>query len=335
MSKNQNKNIRIFCGNSHPGLAKKVCQHLQIPLGNLEIDYFSNTETRINLKESVRDKDIFFIQTGSNNPNRHINDYIVETMLFMDTCRRSGCKSITLLMPCYPYARQDKKDSPRASISASLLARLFEECGLTRIVCVELHAACIQGFFKVCADNLYTIDLIVEKLVNDIFIEYDGDYKDQIVVVSPDEGGFKRARIVSDKLDVPFLAMSKRRDYSQKNKVEESVLLGDQTLIKGKTAIVVDDMLDTGGTVVKTVNLLEKYGAKDVIVAVTHGILSGPAIDRINNTKALKYVVISDSLPTSKHQQKSNKIREFSISKLLAQVIKRLVKGQSISVIFD
>ena len=335
------ENVKIFAGNSHPELAKKVCTYLGLPLGELYIDYFSNTETRIKLEESVRGKDIYFIQTGcagkdSNGNQLHVNDHVVETLLFMDTCKRSGCNSITLLMPCYPYARQDKKDSPRASISSSLLARLYEECGLTRIVCVELHAACIQGFFDVCADNLYTTDTIVEKLIQDILIgeDFGDNYKDNVVVISPDEGGFKRAQIVANKLDVPFLAMSKRRDYSQKNKVEESILLGDQSQLQNKTAIVVDDMLDTGGTVIKTVDVLKQFGARDVIVAVTHGILSGPAIDRINGSASLRSVLISDSLPTTEHQQRSNKIHVFSISELLSKVIQRLIKGKSISEIF-
>lgn len=331
-------NVRIFAGNSHPALAKMICDHLDIPLGNLNISYFANTETRINLNESVRGKDIFFIQTGAG-PNQnngddidlHVNDYVVETMLFMDTCRRSGCSSITLIMPCYAYARQDKKDSARASISSSCLARLYESCGLTRIVCVELHAACIQGFFQVCADNLYTTDLIVKKMTNDIL----GDnYKQNVVVISPDEGGFKRAQIVANKLNVPFLAMSKRRDYSQENKVEESILLGDQSQLQGKTAIVIDDMLDTGGTVIKTVEVLVKFGARDVIVGVTHGLLSDPAITRINQCEHLTAVIISDSLPTYNHLLASDKIKVFSIAKLISKVINRLVNGLSLSEIF-
>lgn len=328
-------NVKIFSGNSHPKLAQEICKHLDIPLGNLKITYFSNTESRIILDESIRGKDIFFIQTGSGSmqPNNlHVNDHIVETLLFMDTCRRSGCNSFTLVMPCYTYARQDKKDSARASISASCLARIYESCGLTRIVCVELHAACIQGFFQVCADNLYTTDLMVEKLRCDVLDKE--NYKNECVVISPDEGGFKRAQVVASKLDVPFLAMSKKRDYSKENKVEESILLGDQSQLQNKTAIVVDDMIDTAGTVLKTAEVLRKFGAKDVVVSVTHGILSGPAIDRINNCEDLKCLVISDSLPTEHLVQQTSKIQVFTISKLISRVIDRLITGQSVSEIF-
>lgn len=328
----------IFGGNSHPELTKGICGHLGIEPGNCEIRYFGNTEARPLVGESVRNKDVYIIQTGSSDYSeesfknfgihRNVNDHIQETILLMDACKRSGCGNITLIVPCYPYARQDKKDKPRACISAKVLAKQFETFGLHRIVCVELHNSCIQGYFDVCCDNLYTSDSMVEQLKSVCNIE-------DIVIISPDEGGVKRASIVASKLGRPFLTLRKQRDYDTENKVKKSMLLGDAYQLKGKTAVIVDDMLDTGGTVIKTVKLLREEGAKDVVVIVTHGILSGPALDRINNEPFLSSVIVSNSLPQSRNLKMCEKLSVFGIDKMLAEVIKRLVNGQSISEMYD
>lgn len=328
----------VFSGNSHRELAIKICERLGTQLGKCDIRYFGNTEARPIIDESVRNKDIYIVQTGSSDyseesktklgVNRNVNDHIQETILLMDACKRSGCGNITLIVPCYPYARQDKKDKPRACISAKVVAKQFETFGLYRIVCVELHNSCIQGYFDVSCDNLYTSDLMVEQLVSQYPV-------DDIVIISPDEGGVKRASIVASKLKRPLLTIRKDRDYNTENKVNSSMLLGDSAEIKGKTAVIVDDMLDTGGTVIKTVNLLREEGAQRVAVIVTHGILSGPAIDRINNEPFLDLVIVSDSLPQNDNIKNCNKLIVFSIDKLLAEVIDRLVKGKSISEIFE
>ena len=297
--------VRIFAGNSNPRLAKDICKNLGIPLSDCELTYFANTEVRLRLNESVRDKNIFLIQTGSSENGRSVNDHIIETLALMDTCRRSGCKSITLIIPNFPYARQDKKDSPRGAITSRLIANLLEAAGLTRIVCVELHAACIQGFFNVCCDNLYTTDLIKEYFDTNIF---GNDYKEKFVVISPDEGAMKKTRIFANKVGLPFLTMSKERDYEVANTVSKTILLGNPKLLKDKTAIIIDDMLDTGGTILKAVDVLKQYGAKDVIVAVTHGLLSGPALDRINGCDDLKSVIVSDSISQDTKQSKCLKL---------------------------
>ena len=328
----------VFSGNSHPKLASSICKHLGTELGNCDIRYFGNTEARPLVGESVRNKDVYIIQTGSFDysdecfkkfgVHRNVNDHIQETLLLMDACKRSGCGNITLIAPCYPYARQDKKDKPRACISAQVIARQFQTFGLHRIVCVELHNSCIQGYFDVCCDNLYTSDAMVEKLTSEFNV-------DDLVIISPDEGGVKRASIVAAKLGRPVLTMRKDRDYETENKVKESMLLGDSDQLKGKTAVIVDDMLDTGGTVIKTVKLLRDEGATDVVVIVTHGILSGPAVDRINGEPFLKQVIVSNSLPQSYNIEKCPKLSVFEIDEMLAEVVKRLVNGKSISEMYD
>lgn len=328
----------VFSGNSHPDLTKGICDTLDINVGKCDIRYFSNSEARPLVDESVRGKDVYIVQTGSFDNtqksidkfgvHRNVNDHIQEIILLMDCCKRSGCGKITLIIPCYPYARQDKKDKPRACISARVIARQFEMFGAERVVCVELHNSCIQGYFDVCCDNLYTSDIMINVLQNN----YDPL---QLVIISPDEGGFKRASIVASKLKRPILTMRKNRNYNVENQVKKSTLLGDGSVLKDKTAVIVDDMIDTGGTVIKTVKNLKDEGAKDVIVIVTHGILSGPAIDRINAEPFLKAVIVSNTLPQHNNITKCTKLIVFKIDKLLGDVVKRLVQGTSISEMFN
>lgn len=341
--------IVFISGNSNKPLAQKIADSLFIELSKSQVTYFSNTESRPIIAESVRGKHVFILQTGAHNAtsndgrNLSVNDVIIDTLLIADAVTRSGCKTITLLCPCYPYARQDKKDKARAAISAKCIADLFWAKGIKRIVSTELHNPCIQGFFPKSVDNLYTMDLIVNWLRSN---EFGGTspsaFRQKYVVVSPDEGGFKRASVFSDKLGLPFLAMSKQRDYSKENTVSKNILLGDATILNEKTAIILDDMLDTAGTAVNTIDILIQNGAKDVIVCVTHGVLSGPAKERIDKCEYLKYVLMSDSinhndLGVSSNSGPSgpNKYKMFSLADLYAQVMLRLIEGRSISEIFE
>lgn len=350
-SEEKYKDICIFSGNSNPKLAKDICERLGVPLGEAKMEYFANTEARPVVKTSVRCKHVFIVQTGSSvilddGRKLSVNDILMEMLLLTDACKRSGCRNVTLLMPCYAYARQDKKDSPRAAISARLVSNMIMSTqAVKRLVCVELHNACIQGFFNISVDNLYTIDLVVDYLKKIIFPKEiedwlkshpndSYDFKKQFVVVAPDEGAFKRSSVFADKLKLPFLGMSKTRDYSQRNKVAKNTLLGDKELLQNRTALILDDMLDTGGTIIKTVQVLKDEGVNDVIVCVTHGILSNPAIERINNCNTIKYLVVSDSLDQSKNYQQCPKLRVFTLADLYAEVVKRLVYRESISDIF-
>lgn len=343
----QQSSYLVFGGTSHPELTQGICEKLGVTVGKCEFRYFANSEQKPIIDETVRGKDIFIVQTGSCDPSyvqynkdgssttmsKSVGDHVTETLLLMDACTRSGCKSISLIIPCYPYARQDKKDKPRAPISAKLVAKQFEIFKkFERITCVELHNPCIQGYFDVSCDNLYTSELMVSTLKT----IYEESLRN-MVIISPDEGGAKRAGVVADKLRLPLLTMRKKRDYSTENKIEETKVMGEPDellLLKNRVAIIVDDMLDTGGTIIESVNVLRKAGAKSVIVIVTHGILSGKAIERINNEPYLERVIVSNSLPQTKHRKECPKLYVYKLDDLLSNVIERLVNGRSVSELF-
>ena len=337
--------IKVFTGNSNKKLAQNICKNLGIQSGDCELRTFANGETRICIGESIRDKDIYIIDTGatvmstSNDGKTRIqtvNDNIMNLYLLMRTCQRSGCGKITTIIPHFPYARQDKKDSARGSISAADIVDMFKLAGVERIVSVELHNGCIQGFFqgdgKKCFDNLYTTDLLKDYFQTYIFLQ--SDYKKKYIVVAPDAGAISKNEIFAAKVGLSVAYLSKQRDYTVENTVSKSVLLSNCDF-QGRTAIIVDDMLDTGGTILKTIEVLKHNGIKDVIVAVTHGLLSGPAIDRINSCPDIKYVIVSDTLDQTDNLKRCEKLRVFSVGPLLANVIKNLANGQSISQLFD
>ena len=326
-------NLKLISGNSHPELATKIANNLGIQIIDADIQYFKNKEIRPIIRESVRGQNVIIIQTGSSDDDHSINDYIMETYLLICTCRRSDANSITLIMPNYPYARQDKKDNPRGSISSRDVADLFESAGIDRIVCLDLHSAQIQGFFKKPCDNLYAI-YTLKRFLNELLFENNNNYREQFVIVSPDEGALKRAKEYAQIFNLPLMVMSKERDYSKKNVVENVILLGSKEILKGRTVIIIDDMCDTGGTIQTVVNELIIKGAKDAIIAVTHGILSDPAIERINNNPNIKMFITSNSLPQTKNVELCRKIKVFDISPLLTEVVRVLADGRSISDIF-
>jgi ribose-phosphate pyrophosphokinase len=235
-------------------------------------------------------------------------------------------------MPCYAYARQDKKDKPRACISARVFANQLEMFKkFERIACVELHNSCIQGYMNMPCDNFYTSDLMCQTLRETYNV-------DDLFIVSPDVGGIPRAAIVSDKLNRPFIFMRKKRDYSSENKVLETILVGDSNDIEqlqGKTAVIVDDMIDTAGTLIESVKVLASKGAKEVVVIVTHGILSGPALANINKESSLTAVIVSNSVPQTKNQAKCPKLKVYRLDRLLAAGIDALVNGKSVSELFE
>ncbi len=334
------KNVRIIGGSSNPQLVADVSRLLnRKPIGNV-FEYFANTEFRPRIPESVRDKNIFVLQTGGyasqkdeNGNYRTANDYLMETYILTRTLRRSDAKTVNLIAPFFPYSREDKKDNPRGAISARDVADLFELAGVDRVITFDLHSPQIQGFFNIPCDNLYTTYAIKDYLDRHIFAKTK-DYKKKFVLVAPDEGALKRIKMFAGLFRLPFLVLSKERDYSKKNTVEKTVLIGDKKYLKGRTAIVIDDMMDTFGTIDKAGKLLEEEGAKALIVAATHGIFSGPALDRINNNDFIKMILVSDSIPQNAHRKESKKIRVFSIAPLIADIIKRLATGKSVSEMF-
>ena len=329
-------NARLISGNSHPDLCKQVSLMTGIKMIDCDVQYFSNGEIRPIIKDTVRGKDIFIFQTGtftSINSSKSVNDYIIELLLLVKTCKRSGAESVTVIIPCFPYARQDKKDNPRGCISAKDIASFLEFAGVKRVVCVELHCAQIQGFFDIPCDNLYVHDLIISHMKENLFLN-DTNLRDKYVVISPDEGALKKATSFAMDLKLPVCVISKERDYTKLNQVENMTIIGDPNLIKQKTAIIIDDMCDTFGTVSRAAELLVNNGVKDVVLCITHGIFSGPAIERMNNCKAITHIICSDSIPQTENMKKCSKLTTFSIAEKTSNVIINLIYGESISQLF-
>ena len=275
------------------------------------------------------------VSSPCNSDERTINDYIIETYLLIRTCKNSDASNITLICPYYPYSRQDKKDNSRVCISARDIADLFITAGINRMISFDLHSHQIQGFFNIPCDNFYCINMIYDYLIKNYSINKNLEkLNTEYVMVAPDEGALKRVQTYANKFNMPFMVVSKERDYTQINKVDKAVLIGDKKYLENRTAIIIDDMVDTCGTVIKVGELLKSKGAKDVIVIATHGILSGPAIQRINNSNYIKEIIVSDSLPQEKNKKLCSKLKTFTIIPTLSIIINRLIQGGSLSEIF-
>jgi len=309
--------LAIFSGNANLELAKAICEHLNVSLTNVFVARFSEGEIRVEIKENIRGKDVFIIQPTCPPPNENL----MELLVLIDAARRASADRITAVLPYYGYARQDRKDQPRVPITAKLVANLIVAAGANRVLTMDLHANQIQGFFDIPVDHLYAINALCDyfktkKLTN-------------LVVVSPDVGGIKMARAYAKRLDAGLAIVDKRR--SSPDKTEVMHILGN---VKGKNAVLVDDIIATGGSIVEAVEALTKEGVKDVYAAVSHGILSGPAIERIASCKALKEAVITDSIPLGK-SKKISKIKVVTIAHLLGEAIHRIHDEESISCLFD
>jgi len=311
-------NISIFTGTANPKLAKDICDHLGIKLTDVLVDRFSEGEIRVKIKENVRGQDVFIIQPTCP-PS---NDSLMELLILMDAARRASAKRITAVLPYYGYARQDRKDQPRVPITAKLVANLIYAAGAHRVLTMDLHASQIQGFFDIPVDHLYAINSFCD------FLSKKEKIKD-LVVVSPDVGGIKVARAYAKRLNAELAIVDKRRDSPEKTEVMH--ILGD---VKGKNVIIVDDIIATAGSLVEAVVALKDMGVKDIYAAVSHGILSGPAIKRIKECKDLKKLCITDSIPLSKEKTLSS-IKVVSVAPILAEAIKRIHNEQSISCLFD
>lgn len=309
--------IKVLAGNAHPELAQEICKCLGVQLGKADVGQFSNGETSVMISESIRDMDVFVIQPTC---NPHPNDNLMELLVMADAIKRASAKRITAVIPCFGYARQDKKDKSRAPITGKLVANLIEVSGIDRVITMDLHASQIQGFFNIPVDNLYAEPLIVKYIRKNIH----GDK----VIVSPDAGGVKRAKLISDKLDAELAIIHKERKKA--NEVSGMILVGDVT---GKVALIVDDIADTCGTIQTAAKLLMDKGAKAVYALVTHGVLSGPAIERINDSE-LKELVITNSIPNSANAAKCDKLKIINTATMLAEAIRRTHHGESISSLF-
>ncbi|MHB8277287.1 MAG: ribose-phosphate diphosphokinase [Candidatus Humimicrobiaceae bacterium] len=310
-----NKRMMLFSGSSNPSLALKVAEYLNIELGQVERKRFKNGEIYIRFNESVRGADVFIMQTCSD----PVNDNIMELLIMLDAIKRASAGMINVVMPHYGYARQDKKSEGREPITAKLLADILQVAGMDRLIVADLHIATIQGFFDVPVDHITAIPIIAK-----YFKEKD---LTNCVVVSPDVGGVKRASIFSKQLGLPLAILDKRRPAHNVAEVEH--IVGD---IVDKDAIIFDDLIDTGGTLVEAINILLDHGAKKVYAAATHPIFSGQALELLGNSKA-EEIVVADTIPIKRDYNK-NKIKQLSIGNLLAKTIKKVYDCKSVSDLF-
>ncbi|MDY0300464.1 MAG: ribose-phosphate pyrophosphokinase [Trichlorobacter sp.] len=310
--------IRIFSGNSNPALAQKICEALCVPLSNAGLKNFSDGEIMVEVHENVRGREIYIVQSTCAPTNNHL----MELLVMIDAMRRASAATITAVIPYYGYARQDRKAAPRTPISAKLVANLLTTAGADRVVTIDLHAGQIQGFFDIPVDNLYAAPVIINHLKE----RFKG--KD-LVMVSPDAGGAERARAYAKRLECPMAMIDKRR--SAPNVAEVMHLIGD---VKDKIAIILDDMVDTAGTLTQAAGALKQNGAASIYACATHGVLSGPAIDRINGS-VIEELVLTDTIPLGDNKSRTSKIKVLSVAPLLAEAIRRIQEYESVSSLFD
>ena len=309
--------LSIFTGNSNPGLAEKVSKYLFKKLGSAKVNRFSDGEIQIEIKENVRSKDVFVIQSTCN----PVNDNLMELLLMIDAMRRSSASRITAVIPYYGYARQDKKVAPRVPISAKLVADLLTNAGANRVITMDLHAGQIQGFFNIPVDNLYAAPVLIDHIRQNF---NDAD----LVVVSPDAGGVERARAFAKRLDAGLAIVDKRRD--KPNEAKAMAVIGN---VADKVAIILDDMVDTAGTLTEASNAICEKGAKEVHACCAHAVLSGPAVGRIE-ASALKTLVTTDTIPLSEEAARCDKIKVMSIAPLVGEAIIRSHRGDSVTTLF-
>jgi len=309
--------IRVFTGNSNPALAQKICDCLHVPIGAARVRNFSDGEIMIEIAENVRGRDVYIIQSTC----APTNNNLMELLIMTDALKRASAATITAVIPYYGYARQDRKAAPRTPITAKLVADLITTAGIDRVVTIDLHAGQIQGFFNIPVDNLYAAPVMLDYLKN--------RFKDEkVVMVSPDAGGTERARAFAKRLECTLAVIDKRR--TGPNVAEVMHLIGD---VRGKIAIILDDMIDTAGTLTQAGKALKENGASAIYACATHGVLSGPAIERINNSE-IEEIVLTDTIPLGDKGQQSGKVRMLSVADLLAEAIRRIHEDESVSSLF-
>ncbi len=313
-----NKTLSIFGGNSNPQLTRDVAEYVGTPEGKSRVERFSDGEIFVEIGENVRNVNCFIVQSTCTPPNRNL----MELLIMIDALKRASAGSIVAVLPYFGYARQDRKVKPRTPISSKLVADLLTAAGATRVVSVDLHAGQIQGFFNIPFDHLFASPVLIDQL------ERHGYRGEDTVVVSPDAGGVERARIYSKALGCGLAIIDKRRDKPNVSQVLH--LIGD---VKGKKAILVDDMIDTAGTLCNAAQAVMDHGATEVVAAATHGVFSGPAMERINNS-ALSKVLVSDTIPQVERQKICDKLEVLGMGRLLGEAVKRIHHGDSISSLF-
>lgn len=310
--------LKIFSLNSNPELAESIAKEVGVPLGKVAVTRFSDGEVQINIEESIRGSDVFVIQSTSS----PVNENLMELLIMLDALKRASARTINVVIPYYGYARQDRKARSREPITAKLVANLLTSAGATRAITLDLHAPQIQGFFDIPIDHLVAVPLL-----SDYFLQKNFD-PSEIVIVSPDHGGVTRARKMADRLKATIAIIDKRRP--RPNVAEVMNIVGN---VEGKTAILIDDIIDTAGTISIAAAALKENGAKDIYACCSHPVLSGPAMERIENS-VIKELVVTDSIKLA-DENKSSKVVELSIAKLLADAIVRVYEEKSVSTLFD
>ena len=310
------KKLKIFTGNANPALAKEICDYLGLPLGEAFVGRFNNGEVQIMIDESVRGKHVLIIQPTS----YPVNDNLMELMVMADALKRASARHITAVVPYYGYARQDRKTRGREPITAKLVANLMQTAGITRLVTIDLHAGQIQGFFDVPVDHLFGASILA-KYINEKNME-------DVIVVSPDLGGVTRARDLADRIGAPIAIIEKKRPEPGVAKVMN--LIGD---VAGKNCIIIDDIVDTAGSLVEGAKALEEFGAKSVTAAVTHAVLTDPASERIANSN-IKELIVTNTIPLPENCNLPN-ITQLSVAPLLGEAIMRIFHEVSVSNLFD
>lgn len=309
-------NLILLAGTAHPELAKKISAYIGVPLADMEIFKFSNDETFAKINENIRKRDVFVVQPTC----RPVNDNLMELLIIMDACKRASARSITAVVPFYGYSRSDKKDQPRVPITAKMVADLLTAAGADRIICMDLHAEAIQGFFNIPVDHLYALPVFIDYLKNK-------QLKD-LVIVSPDAGGVARARAHARRIEAELAIVDKRRTGNQ-DSAEMYHVIGD---VRGKSCVLIDDIIDTAGSITKAAKILVDRGAREVRAMGAHAVLSDPARERLSKSELVE-VVVTDTVPIDPKRM-IDKIRVLSIAPLLGETIKRIHRGDSVSSLF-
>lgn len=311
------ENLMVFTGNANPALADSVASQLGIPLGKALVSRFSDGEIVVEINENVRGKDVYVLQSTC----APTNDHLMEVMLMVDALKRSSAGRITAVLPYYGYSRQDRRPrSARVAISAKVVANMLQEAGVDRVLIMDLHADQIQGFFDIPVDNIYASPILLSDLVD--------KHYDDLLVVSPDVGGVVRARALAKRLNCDLAIIDKRRPKANVSEVMN--IIGE---VEGRNCVIMDDMVDTAGTLTKAAEVLKERGARKVIAYCTHAVLSGPAIERIAKSP-LDELVVTDTIPLNDEAKACEKIRQLSCAALLAETIRRISKGDSVMSLF-
>ncbi len=313
-----NHDIKIFSGNSNRTLAASICEHLRLPLSRAEVGTFSDGEISVEIGENARGLDCFVVQSTC----RPVNDNLMEMLIMIDALKRASAGSITAVIPYYGYARQDRKVAPRTPITAKLCADLLTAAGANRVLSMDMHAGQIQGFFDIPFDHLYAAPVLLEHM------RLKFTDTSNLVIVSPDAGGVERARAYSKRLGTTLAIVDKRR--TKANIAEVMNLIGD---VKDRDAVLLDDMVDTAGTLTQAAEALKEQGARRIVAYATHGVLSGPAISRIL-ASPIEEMVVTDTIPLMKDAQPCSKLRVLSVAKLFAEAISRIHRADSLSSLF-